>query len=444
MSASPAARLDRANEVSLSPAPAADLLPLADLNIWAVTQATPKPFIMPGFIPSGELTLLTGAGGANKSTFGHQLATCCAAGVSMLGREVQQCSALYITCEDDEGRLHWVQEGICRALGLHLSDLTGKLHLSSLRGRLGNVLGAFDVEGILHPLGTFHSLKATLIKTGARLLVLDNAAHLFGGNENDRQQVTQFVNLLYSLCLDLGVTVILVAHSNKAGDSYSGSTAWLNAVRSQIFIGRPEDSHDPDERVATLGKANYARQGEELRFRWHDFALIRDDDLPEDRRGELAATAQAAEENAVFLRCLAERNRQRRQVSEKPTAQNYAPKQFEKMPEAKGIKRARLEMAMDRLFRLNQIERGFLWRDSGEGKDIIGLREVTDRKPESSPETCRKHLPETSGNPHNMTGNTPPIYNISGAASEAAAPTDMEVQSSVRPVDFSKWERRGD
>ncbi|WDA37473.1 AAA family ATPase [Sphingobium sp. YC-XJ3] len=292
MSASPAARLDRANEVSLSPAPVAELLPLADLNIWAVTQATPKPFIMPGFIPSGELTLLTGAGGANKSTFGHQLATCCAAGVPMLGREVQQCSALYITCEDDEGRLHWVQEGICRALGLHLSDLTGKLHLSSLRGRLGNVLGAFDDRGVLHPLDTFLSLKATLMKTGARLLVLDNAAHLFGGNENDRQQVTQFVNLLYSLCLDLGVTVILVAHSNKAGDSYSGSTAWLNAVRSQIFIGRSEDSHDPDERVATLGKANYARQGEELRFRWHDFALIRDDDLPEDKRADLASAVR--------------------------------------------------------------------------------------------------------------------------------------------------------
>ena len=44
------------------------------------------------------------------------------------------------------------------------------------------------------------------------------------------------------------------------------------------------------------------------------------------------------------------------------------------MPESKRIGAHRLEAAMDRLFRINQIERGFLWRDGGEGKDKIGLR----------------------------------------------------------------------
>ena len=182
--------------------------------------------------------------------------------------------------------------------------MAGRLHLSSLRGRLGNELASFDIDGRLKPTPAFASLRATISATDARLVVLDNAAHFFAGNENDRGQVTAFVNLLYSLCRELDVTILLIAHSNKAGDSYSGSTAWLNAVRSQIVLARPEDSLDPDERLLTLGKANYARQGSELRFRWHEFALVRDEDLPEDRRAELANTAAAANDNAIFIACL--------------------------------------------------------------------------------------------------------------------------------------------
>ncbi len=353
--------------------PPAITFPVADLKAWSAIAAQPKGFTMPGFVPEKELTLATGAGGANKSTFGQQLATCVAAGVPMLGIEVKKGKALYVTAEDDDARLHWMQSHICNALGVRMTDLVGRLHLSSLRGRLGNELATFDVEGKLRPAPSFHVLRATIEASGASLVVLDNAAHLFAGNENDRQQVTAFVNLLYSLCQDLGATIILVAHSNKAGDTYSGSTAWLNAVRSQIVLSRPDGSIDPDERVLSLGKANYARQGEELRFRWHNFALVRDEDLPADHRAEIAATIQANHDNDLFLRCLDVRNGQERAVSENgASAKTYAPKVFADMPESKGIGVRRLEAAMDRLFRMGQVERGYLWRE--DRKDKFGLR----------------------------------------------------------------------
>lgn len=327
--------------------PPAETFPIANLAAWEGIQPKPKAFIMPGFVPARELTLATGSGGANKSTFGQQLATCCAAGVPMLGIEVLQCATLYITAEDDEDRLHWMQEHMCRALGLRIGDLMGRLHLVSLRGRLGNELATFDNEGKLRPSPSFKVLRATIERTRAKLIVLDNAAHLFAGNENDRQQVTAFVNLLYSLCQDLGVTIMLVAHANKAGDSYSGSTAWLNAVRSQIVLGRPEGAMDPDERVLTLGKANYARQGEELRFRWHEFALKLDHDLPDTTRAELAESVAVAGANAAFLACLRARAKQGEGRGVGPNSgANYAPAQFEGMPEAKGFNRQSLKQAM--------------------------------------------------------------------------------------------------
>lgn len=346
----------------------------ADLAEWQDQTPKPKTFLMPGYVPQRELTLATGAGGANKSTFGQQLATCVAAGIPMLGIDVMQGNALYITAEDDEDQLHWMQAHICKAVGANMAALARKLHLTSLRGRLGNEIAVFDGEGILRPTPTFHALRATIEKAGAHLVVLDNAAHLFAGNENDRQQVTAFVNLLYSLCRDLGVTMILVAHSNKAGDSYSGSTAWLNAVRSQIVLGRPEDSPDPDERILTLGKANYARQGQELRFRWHDFALRLDDDLPEDTRKEMAATIRASNDNELFIACLRQMTSEKRAVSEK-SSKSFAPLVFTRMPESRGIGKVRLEQAMDRLFRIGRIERGELWK-AADRKVAYGLRET--------------------------------------------------------------------
>lgn len=408
--------------------PPVETFPLADLALWSNLQPTPKPFVMAGFVPARELTLATGAGGANKSTFGQQLATCRAAGVPMLGVDVQQGKALYITAEDDEDRLHWMQAHICRALGVRMDDLTGRLSLTSLRGRLGNELATFDHEGKLRPAPSFRVLKATIEASGADLVVLDNAAHLFAGNENDRQQVTAFVNLLYSLCQDLGATIILVAHANKAGDTYSGSTAWLNAVRSQIVLSRPENSIDPDERLLSLGKANYARQGEELRFRWHDFALVRDSDLPADRRAEIAATIQANHDNDLFLRCLDVRNEQERAVSENEASpKTYAPKVFAEMPESKGIGIKRLAAAMDRLFRTETIERGFLWRIDGKDKTGLRRKSSTPADPPADPPRApladppltprlppRAHTPYTTYNP--------------GAASTGPAPDQGEVE----------------
>lgn len=73
-------------------------------------------------------------------------------------------------------------------------------------------------------------------------------------------------------------------------------------------------------------------------------------------------------------------------MSENKAFRTYAPKEFATMAESRGIGRARLELAMDRLFRIGAIERGFLWRDAAEGKDKIGLREAAADRPSTTSE----------------------------------------------------------
>jgi RecA-family ATPase len=401
----------------------AETFALADLAAWDVMTPKPKRFFMDRFIPAHEVTLVTGAGGSNKSTFGQQLATAAAAGLPMLGVPVETGASLYTTAEDGGDRLHWSQAHYCKALNVRMADLAGKLHLASLRGRLGNELATFDADGRLRVAPAYQLLRNTIAATKAKVVVLDNVAHLFTGNENDRGQVTAFINLLYSLCLEFETTILLIAHPNKAGDSYSGSTAWLNAVRSQITITRPEDSIDPDERILSLGKANYARLGETLAFRWHDFALVTDADIPTDQRTRMAATLQATADNEVFMQCLRERNRQERPVSESPASRTFAGLVFAQMPESKGIGRARLEAAMDRLFRVGAIERGFVGRINR--KDKFGLRESAPTpRADPAPTGCadvRSVETQTCADTH------PLPKGMNGAAHWPAAPSPEDI-----------------
>ena len=54
---------------------------------------------------------------------------------------------------------------------------------------------------------------------GARLVILDTAADLFGGNENDRGQVRQFMNALSRIAMKINGAVVLCAHPSRAGMS---------------------------------------------------------------------------------------------------------------------------------------------------------------------------------------------------------------------------------
>lgn len=401
-------------------------LPLMTLDLAALSQtrAKAKEFAIERLAPLAEVTLLTGAGSAGKSLLGQQIATAAAGGVPCLGLAVQAGPTLFLTCEDDADQLHWRQEHLCAALGLPMADLAGKLHLVSLRGELGNELATFSSDGKMTPAAAFQRVASMLRKTGAKLAFLDNVAHLFVGNENDRGDVTRFVNLLNKLAGETGAAIVLLGHpnkqhaqGNKQGNDHSGSTAWNNAVRSRGLIEHDEET---DIRTLSVPKANYGKKGELVKFRWVDWAFCRDADLPSDKRAEMDQIIRANSENAAFLRCMDLRNEQERPVSDSPASRTYAPKEFATMAEAKGVKQAGLVAAMDRLFRTGEIEIGLVCRTGR--KDRFGLRrKCADPRADPAPTGCADPAPTPRSPAPTHTPST--TYNT-GAASWSAAPDE--------------------
>lgn len=407
----------------------ADLVPMLDLVALSRTPAVPKAFAIERIAPLGEVTMLYGPGSAGKSLLGQQLATVAAAGIpKCLGLDVMATAAVYLTCEDDADQLHFRQEHLCEALRVPMADLAGKLHLSSLRGALGNELATFGHDNKMTPTQAYHRLCCTVTHIGAKLVILDNVAHLFVGNENDRADVTRFVNLLNRLAGDTGAAIILLGHPNKAGDDWSGSTAWNNAVRSRLYLDHDEQT---DIRTLTLPKANYSQKGEVARFIWQDWAFVHLDELTPERADKLRDTVQASADNLLFMACLAERTKQQRAVSEK-RGPNFAPVVFAAMPESKSIGKIRLEQAMDRLFRIGKIERSELWKGP-DRKAVFGLRETAGNGAANTMRATRETVSETA---ENRAGNAPTTHTIykyiPGAALRADAP-DIEGEAGACP-----------
>lgn len=410
---------------------------LASLNLaeLAMTPAEAVVFAIERVAPLGEVTLFTGPGSAGKSLLAQQIATAAASGLNCLGLEVMAGPSLYLTCEDGPAQLHYRQERLCEAMGVPMASLAGKLHLVSLRGELDNALDGQDAKGNFVPTTAYHRLAETIRATGAQIVALDNVAHLFTGNENDRGEVTRFVNLLNRLAGETGAAILLIGHPNKSGDTYSGSTAWLNAVRSQVWIGRALDADgnepDTDARVLSVGKANYAKPGEAVRFRWHNWAFVLEGELPPDQRAEIDEIIKANGENAIFLACLRARAEQGegREVGPAP-GPNYAPSQFEGMPQAKGLKKAALKRAMERLYQLGEIKSEGL-RDPKANRTKTIIVEVAQRS-HNARTTLLHNQPQPAAQPR--TTHTPIPKGIDGAGPEGASPSlDTSIESGWSP-----------
>lgn len=362
----PPSYMDEAQDALYTDADETPLPGVVDIASWQ-GAAPHRRFIIPGWVVRGACGLLSGQEGVGKSLLAQQMATCAAIGRNFLGLDVEHVKAAYITCEDPEDELRRRQEAINKSLGVTTDAIVDQLMLVSLKGHLGNELGTFDQLGRLSPSPRFWQIRKRVIEFGANLVFLDNAAHFFTGNENARHDVAVFLGLLEALSEAIDGAVVLLAHpnkqhaqGNKQGNEYSGSTGWSAHVRNRLFLDWKAETEDgmpldEDARILRKSKANYGKKGEEIEFRWHEWAFTNLSELPSDTAAEISRVAADAALNERFLACLDACSRQLRAVSVSRAASNYAPRVFAKMTEGKRVPTEAFEAAMERLLHLGEI-----------------------------------------------------------------------------------------
>jgi RecA-family ATPase len=334
----------------------APVLAPIDPITWHGRNIPERRWIVPDWIPHGTVTAIYGDGGVGKTLVAQQLLTACALGRPWLGKETTPCRAMGFLCEDGADELHRRQAAICAHYGAALGDLENMRLFSRVAD--DNLLMTFDADGTGRVTPLYEELLAAAKSFGAQVLVIDTAADVFGGNENIRNQVRQFIAALTRVAMEIDGAVILCAHPSidgmSKGHGFAGSTAWNNSVRSRLYLTRPAEDEagavDPEERLLTRMKANYAAAGEAIRLRWKDGALVSE----EPETGLFAHLAKNKAER-VFLEALDALDAQGRPVSDSHNAVNHAPKTMRKAGMSQGVSERDLAQAMERLFKSGAI-----------------------------------------------------------------------------------------
>lgn len=346
----------------------AGLRPIDIATAWR-GEPKPRPWLVQDLVPLRNVTLLAGDGGVGKTLLAQQLATATAIGADWLGLPVTAGKALCILCEDETDELHRRQAAINEAFGCSMADLTGRLH----------IVPRVDMENLLlewpdqYKAGETTALLSDImnfaVDSDVRLVVLDSLHDLFGGNENIRGHARQFVSALRRVAMGANCAVLLNSHPSMAGRNNgtgeSGSTAWNNAVRSRLYLRRPEarpgEAADCDERVLVTKKANYGAIGGEIRLRYAGGVLV-----PLSQPGGVVAAIDAGNAERVFLELLDRAVANDIAVSLHKTAPNYAPRAFLSYPsvDRQGFGRDDLASAMDRLLFAGKIKLGAVGQTS--------------------------------------------------------------------------------
>jgi RecA-family ATPase len=170
-----------------------------------------------------------------KTTLGLQAAYCTRLGFPWIGHEIRAGAAIYLSAEEPIDELHFRAEKTAKAIAYE-GKPPHSLTLIS-RAETDATLATFGT-GAIQPTALFEELLELVASKNARLLVLDAAADVFGGNEIDRAQVRAFIRLLRSLAISRDCAVLLLSHPSvdgiKSGRGYSGSTHWNNAARALL------------------------------------------------------------------------------------------------------------------------------------------------------------------------------------------------------------------
>jgi len=334
-----------------TPAPISPLtLPVLHPNHFASRPVRERAWMVDPIIPQGETTLVYGPGSAGKSLMLLQLVLAVATDTPWLGKRVPSGRALFFTCEDDADEINRRSAKILASAGKTWSNCGDRVAIIPMRGSEASAVLAVALrDGTLATTPTYDALRQAIEAFKPDVVVIDTLADVFAGNENDRGHAKQFIKQIERLGR---ATFIVTAHPSVSGQAdgrgASGSTGWPAAVRSHLYLQRQRGEEgfepDPDVRILSNLKANYARAGEgEMEMRWTDGVF-----LPTNTRALEAFDPDKAD--AVFLKLLATYNARRMNVSAS-TGPTYAPAMFAKEDAARSarVTKKALVAAMGRL-----------------------------------------------------------------------------------------------
>jgi RecA-family ATPase len=330
-----------------------------DMSSWDHEPVPDRQWAIRDRVPLNQAGLFSGEGGTGKSIIELMKDVAHAAGKDWLGSMPEPGPAIYVGAEDDADELHIRIAAIAKHYGVSFRDLIDSgLHVLSLLGQDATLCAGLGKSGKVEVTGLYKQLYQAAGDIKPKNISIDTLSRAFAGNEIDRVQVYAFANHMQALAMVAGGSVTVLSHPSlsgiASGSGISGSTAWHGAFRfRQYLTGTKADSGeqpDNDLRKLEFKKNQYGPTAEAIVLRYQRGLF-----LPEGGVSSLDKLAAEQRADEAFLGLLDQFSRQGRNVSDKPTAPNYAPTTFSREPGANGLRKDALAAAMRRLFAADKI-----------------------------------------------------------------------------------------
>jgi RecA-family ATPase len=336
-------------------------LPLQWINMfnWDNEPPPSRRWSILNRAPANQAGLFSGEGGTGKSIIELMKDVAHVAGKDWLGSMPEFGPAFYLGAEDEVDEIHRRLDAIAAHYGVTYKQLIeGGLHALCLLGKDATLCAAAGKSGKVETTALYKQIYEAAGDIKPKNISIDTLSRAFVGSEIDRVQVHGFATHMQALAMITdGGAVTVLSHPSLAGiasgSGISGSTGWHGAFRFRQYLKgckQTDDEPDDDLRELEFKKNQYGPKGETLVLRYQRGLF-----LPVVRPSTLEKAAREAKADVVFLKVLRRFTEQGRNVSDKPKANGYAPREFTAEPEGKEFRLSEMEDAMRRLFTAGRI-----------------------------------------------------------------------------------------
>lgn len=202
-----------------------------------IPPSPPFEWLLQFSLLKNELGLIIGPPGAGKSFLSLYFAICLAAGLPILdawkpGQGPIPC--LLISAEDSEQVLWRRFHHIISSLGLSEEEklaVAARVFIAPVSGSVAFFRRDVKTDSAKH-------VRRLIKETGAKLVILDNVARFYGGDENDNCAATLFCEELENLAAEYSTNILALHHTNKgSGDTQDDEKALADALKQGALRG---------------------------------------------------------------------------------------------------------------------------------------------------------------------------------------------------------------